>query len=155
MTTASLPVPTKDLATAILGIWKLKSRIDIDGNGQRRIDPGLGADPLGIVCFAPGCFAAQFMKRDRSAGPAAPALPQAVNNSNAVGGYDAYFGSYELDAATGAITTLLEGSITPSNVGTRFVRDIRVVENELIIQLATTAPDGAAVTRTLRWSRLM
>jgi hypothetical protein len=29
------------------------------------IDSALGEDPLGVLCFAPGYFAAQFMKGDR------------------------------------------------------------------------------------------
>ena len=65
MKKAFLPPLTANLAAAILGIWKLKSRQDVDDTGQIRIDPFLGRDPLGILCFAPCHFAAQFMKRDR------------------------------------------------------------------------------------------
>jgi hypothetical protein len=66
MTKTSLPSPIASLSTAILGIWKLKSREDMDSTGQVRIDPFLGRDPLGILCLGPTHFAAQFMKRDRS-----------------------------------------------------------------------------------------
>jgi hypothetical protein len=68
-----LPPPTPDLAAAILGIWRLLSREDYDAGGSRRIDPFLGAEPLGILCFAPKQFAAQFMNRSRgiAAGAAA------------------------------------------------------------------------------------
>jgi hypothetical protein len=155
MTAAPLPAPTRDLAQAILGIWSLQTREDLDDSGQRRTDPGLGADPLGMLCFAPGHFAAQFMKRDRSSAPGAGDLPPALNNSGAVAGYDAYFGTYELDRDAGTITTLLEASISPANIGAKFVRDVRVIGNELIIRLATAAPDGTPVTRTLRWTRLL
>ena len=54
------------LASDIVGFWSLVSRIDVDAAGHRHIDPALGADPLGVLCFAPGRFAAQFSKRDRS-----------------------------------------------------------------------------------------
>ena len=57
---------TPDLATAILGVWKLKSREDVDAAGIIHTDPFLGLDPIGMLCFGGVHFAAQFMKRDRS-----------------------------------------------------------------------------------------
>ena len=60
-----LPPLIANLAEAILGIWKLKSREDVDATEQVHIDPLLGPEPLGILCFGPVYFAAQFMKRDR------------------------------------------------------------------------------------------
>ncbi len=158
MSTPSLPAPAKDLETAMLGMWKLKSRIDLDESGNRRIDPALGADPMGVLCFSPGYFAAQFMRRDRSAGAGAGAgaavVAPSLNNSAAVDGYDAYFGTYVLDRAAGTIATTLEGSVSPANIGKVFVRHVRAQDDELTIQLATSAADGAPVTRTLRFSRL-
>jgi hypothetical protein len=50
-----------------------------------------------------GNFAAQFMKRDRSAADSTAARA-GTNNSIAVGGYDAYFGKYTVDEATGTVT---------------------------------------------------
>lgn len=146
----SLPPPTANLAAEILGIWKLKSREDIDDTGQIQIDPFLGGDPLGILCFGPNHFAAQFMKRDRSEN--VPERVQAKNNTVAANGYDAYFGTYNIDEIAGTLTTHLEGSISPANVGSTYVRDARVVDNELIIQLHTTAVDGTAITRTNNFS---
>ncbi len=34
--------------------------------GQRRMDPTLGAHPIGILSYAGDHFTAQFMKRDRT-----------------------------------------------------------------------------------------
>ena len=42
----------------MIGVWWLLSREDFASDGSRRIDPTLGADPLGILTFAPGRFAA-------------------------------------------------------------------------------------------------
>ena len=154
MKKASLPPQTGNLATAILGIWKLKSREDVDTTGQIQIDPFLGQDPLGILCFGPDHFAAQFMKRDRSSQENVPQPAQAKNNTLSVDGYDAYFGTYSIDENTGTLTTHLEGSISPGNVGSTYVRDARVVDNELIIQLETAAVDGTAITRTNTFSRI-
>jgi hypothetical protein len=68
-------------------------------------------------------------------------LPGA-NNTAAVGGYDAYFGTYELDATRGTVVVKLEASLAPANIaarsfiGTRFTG--RLVEE-------TTLGDRPAV----------
>ena len=154
MMKASLPPPIANLGTAILGIWKLKSREDIDATGQVHIDPFLGRDPLGILCFGPTHFAAQFMKRDRSRQENMLQRVEAENNTVGVDGYDAYFGTYSIDEIAGTLTTHLEGSISPANIGATYVRDARVVGNELFIQLETAAVDGTAITRTNTFFRI-
>ncbi|HEX7078645.1 MAG TPA: lipocalin-like domain-containing protein [Candidatus Eisenbacteria bacterium] len=159
-----LPPPAPDLAKSLLGIWRLVSREDYAADGRRLIDPALGADPLGIVSFAPSYFAAQFMNRNRSAPSAGGAIggaadrsasaAAAANNSSAIDGYDAYFGSYTCDAEAGRIATRLEGGISRANIGSVFTRDIRVIGDRLLIRLATNAADGTPVTRTLTFERL-
>lgn len=149
-----LPPPSADLASEILGSWRLVSREDYDAEGRRHIDPILGGDPLGFLTFAPGAFAAQFMKRDRGASTSSQATAAGVNNTGAVDGYDAYFGRYEVDAREGAITVTLEGSISPANIGLTLRRDIRSAGNRLWIRLATTAADGTPVTRILTFERI-
>lgn len=143
-----------DLGAAIVGIWKLKSREDVDDAGQIHVDPFLGRDPLGILCFGPSHFAAQFMKRDRSRQENVPARAQAKNNTAGVNGYDAYFGSYHVDENSGTISTYIEGSISPDNIGQTYVRAARVVDDQLFIQLKTTAVDGTSITRTNTFSRV-
>ena len=150
----SLPPPTANLSAAILGIWKLKSREDVDAAQQVHIDPFLGRNPVGILCFGPTHFAAQFMKRERSGQDSALGRVQAKNNTIGVNGYDAYFGTYSVDETAGTLTTHLEGSISPANVGDTYVRDVRVLGNELIIQLHTTGIDGTAIKRTNTFSRI-
>jgi hypothetical protein len=149
----TLPPPSPDLAAAMIGIWRLVSREDCDQDGGRNIDPILGADPLGVLSFAPGLFAAQFTKRDRCGATAVSPTAAGANNSAAVGGYDAYFGSYTVDEAAGTITVRLEGALSPSSIGATLTRDIRVDRDQLTIQLATTAADGTPVTRTLQFTR--
>ena len=78
----------------------------MDARGQIVIDPFLGRDPIGILCFGPTHFAAQFMKRDRSDEERLPNI-QAKNNTAAVNGYDAYFGTYSVDEAAGTLATQL------------------------------------------------
>jgi hypothetical protein len=84
--------------------------------------------------------------------PAAPAAPGS-NNSTAINGYDAYFGSYRVDAREGRIVTLLEGALSPANVGQEYTRDARVAGDRLYIRLTTTRPDRVTITRTLTFER--
>ncbi|MDP4262799.1 MAG: lipocalin-like domain-containing protein [Bacteroidota bacterium] len=150
-----LPPPSSGLATTIQGVWWLQSREDWTKDGQQRIDPVLGADPVGILSYAVTHFAAQFMKRERSPDNllSQPSY-SGQNNTVAVGGYDAYFGTYEVNEQTGKVAHTLIGSINPSNIGITVSRDLRVNDDKLIIQLETTTTGGEPITRTLTWKRV-
>jgi hypothetical protein len=142
------------LASQLVGTWRLVSREDRTAAGERRIDQGLGADPLALLVYdADGNFTAQFMKRDRSNDVIAATAAAGMNNSAAVNGYDAYFGTYKVDEASGSVTQLLQGALSPGDVGKIVTREMRVEEGRLIIELATTSGDGEPVTRTLIWLR--
>ena len=141
------------LSADLPGTWRLRSRVDVTGSGARRPDPLLGEDPVALLIYdRSGHFSAQFMKRDRSAavqsGPA-----DAQNNTQAQGGYDAYFGTYSVDDAKGTVTQRLLGSLSRGNVGMVLTRAMEVRENTLRITLETTAVDGTPVVRTLTWER--
>jgi len=148
----SIPKPSGNLSSEIIGLWLLESREDWTLDGQKRIDPTLGADPIGILAYANVHFSAQFMKRDRSN------LSKLVsysgsNNTVAVGGYDAYFGTFDVDEINGKVKHTLSGSINDQNIGISVWRDLRVINNKLIIQLDTTTIDGEPIVRTLTWNR--
>jgi Lipocalin-like domain len=136
------------------GTWWLQSREDWTKDGQRRIDPVLEPDPIGILSYAKNHFAAQFMKRNRTGDPAGQITYSGQNNTSAVGGYDAYFGTYDVNVKTGKVAHTLIGSITPLNMGMTVSRDLRVNDNNLMIQLETTTPVGEPITRTLIWTRI-
>src|SRR5512140_1983305 len=141
------------LAERLAGTWQLQSRIDRTASGERCAEPTLGEDPLALVFFdRAGHFAAQFMKRDRST--AAAATPGATNNTRAVDGYDAYFGTYRVDEERGVVTTTLLGALAREHVGAVLTRAMRVDGDTLTITLDTSAGDGRPVTRTLTWSRV-
>ena len=153
----ALPPPSADLASEILGAWWLLSRLDHDDSGNRHVCPILGAEPLGYLSFTPRRFSAQFMRRGReleSTPPATAAAVPVANNTGAVGGYDAYFGTYELDAARGTVVVTLEAALSPANIGKTFLREIRVVDGRLVIRLNTNAADGTPISRTLTFERL-
>src|SRR5665213_1325985 len=116
----------KTLASQLIGTWQLLSREDRTAAGERRIDPGLGGDPVALLVYdAAGNFAAQFMKRDRSSDAVAVTGRAGVNNSSAVNGYDAYFGSYTVDEASGSVTQVLHGALSRGDVGKVVTREMQ------------------------------
>lgn len=142
------------LSSELPGTWLLESRVDVTPAGQQHPDPLLGDDPVALLIYdRTGHFSAQFMKRNRSAViQAAPA--NAKNNTQAQGGYDAYFGTYSIDDANGMVTQQLMGSLSAVNVGMVLTRAMEVRGTTLLIKLETTAADGTPVTRTLTWRRV-
>jgi len=137
----------------LVGTWRLLSRLDRDASGEPVDEPTLGSDPMALLFFdGAGNFAAQFMKRDRSSAMEAPALI-GQNNTTAIGGYDAYFGTYEVDETSGDVQTRLVGALSPSHVGATMIRNMKVEEGKLIIRLTTTTADDTQVHRTLTWER--
>ena len=154
------PSPSQPLSTSLIGAWELLSRIDRTASGERRVEPGLGEDPVALLYYdASGRFAAQFMKRNRSVADAASsAAPlgagrNALNNSRSQGGSDAYFGTYIVDDTHGTVTQRLIGALSAENVGQVLTRGMRVDGDTLTIAVETAAPDGEAVTRTLTFRR--
>ena len=103
---------------SLVGTWELLSREDLTSDGQRRIEPNLGSDPVAYLMYdAAGHFAVQFMRRDRKPAHDAPAQRTAGsgNNSGALQGYDAYFGRYTA-GADGTVTQELLGALSPGDV---------------------------------------
>ncbi len=137
-----------------MGTWKLISREDITSDGERRIEPNLGADPLAYLIYdAGGQFAAQFMRRNRGSASTDVQWASGANNSRPVDGYDAYFGKYRVET-DGIVTQELEGALSPADVGKTVTRRYSVDGDQLVIEVETTLGDGRPVTRTLRWQRV-
>ena len=143
-----------DQGQRFTGVWWLLSREDRAKDGSLRIDPTLGPDAKGILTYANGRFAAQFMKRDRTNGVNTDSPSAGQNNTGAVGGYDAYFGTYSVNDATGEVVHRLDGALTAENVGMEVSRTLTVTGDNLEIQLETSTIDGEPITRTLTWERV-
>ena len=150
----AIAVPVQ--AQALVGTWQLLSRTDSSTAGVQPADGPLGADPVAWIIYdAKGHVAAQLMARDRTKG-AAVTPPTALdpNNSAARGGYDAYFGTYELDAATHTVKHHLLGALSPGDVGRTLKRSYRLSGDTLTISFDAKRVDGAAVVRRLVWRRV-
>ncbi len=148
------PAQGARLSTLLPGTWRLVSRQDVTADGRTYPDPALGSDPVALLIYdRAGHFSAQFMKRDRDNLPADGAAG-AANNTQAQGGYDAYFGTYRVDDETGVVTQTLLGALSRAHVGAVLSRAMSVTGDALVIALETSAWDGTAVRRTLTWERV-
>jgi hypothetical protein len=145
---------SEPLSHALPGTWQLEARFDTTAAGGRKPDPLLGDDPIALLFYdRAGHFAAQFMKRDRASAPVVTAVA-GTNNTMAQGGYDAYFGEYSVNDATGEVTQTLVGTLSAQNVGMTITRKMSVQADRLEIELHTNAFDGTPVTRKLIWKRV-
>jgi hypothetical protein len=143
------------LSATLPGTWELLSRVDVDDAGLPQDEPSLGSDPVGLLFYdRSGHFAAQFMKRERSAAKTFDAPVAGSNNTRAQGGYDAYFGSYLVDDAAGTVTQRLTGALSRESVGMEITRSMCVDGEQLMIIVQTTSPTGKPLTRTLKWKRV-
>ena len=131
------------LSAALIGTWELLSREDRNAADEVVPEPALASDPLGLLIYdRAGRFALQLMKRVRSA-------------KSGRRGYDAYFGTYVVDDERGVVTQTLHAALAPEHVGAVVTREMSVKRNALTIRLNTTSVEGEAVTRTLRWRRVI
>lgn len=142
------------LSDLLPGSWQLVSRFDRTAAGEKVAEPTLGEDPIALLYYdRSGHFAAQFMRRDRTAA-IADGPPAARNNSRALGGYDAYFGTYTVNDLDRTVTQRLLGALAPENVGLELTRRMDVDGDRLVIKLETSGASGDVVTRTLTWQRV-
>jgi Lipocalin-like domain len=116
-------------------------------------EPNLGADPIGIIVYdRAGNVSAQLMKRHRTDTTATPQGTQATNNSSATGGYDAYFGKYEVDTKAHTVTHHPIGAIALADIGKSLTRSYEFVGGELRLSFEATN-NGVSVRRTVRFRR--
>ena len=144
------------LSGSLPGTWLLESRIDLVPVGPAPSGAISGEDPVALLIYdRAGHFAAQFMKRDRSAvvpdGPGG-----ARNNSRAQGGYDAYFGTYTVDDAASTVTQRLLGALSQENVDSILTREMEVRGDTLVIRVRPrpqTVLPSPELLRGIGWGR--
>jgi hypothetical protein len=140
--------------TLLVGTWEAVSRVDRDSAGRLSIEPTLGREPRGYLIYdAAGHVAAQLMAAKRAAACEGRGATDS-NNSTYVCEYDAYFGRYIVDEATGTVKHMLDGALSPSDVGRELTRRFRVDGDTLTIQFEVGGPGGERLTRTMTWHRV-
>ena len=147
-----------DEAKILIGTWRLVSRSTVTLDGKPVTDPNLGSTPTGYLVYdSSGHVSAQLMRPDRTMNEltncGVQAGKAADNNSAAVCGYDAYFGTYTLENRF-TVAHHLEIAISPADVGKVIRRTFQVDGDSLTISFSTTSPQGQPLTRKLLWKRV-
>ena len=138
------------IRSSLIGVWKLRScrRTFEDG----RTEFPFGEKPVGRIEYdKEGRMFALLMRPGRRS-TLAPGLEldaaSAEEIREAVTGFVAYFGSYEVDDASQTVTHHVEASLEPSWVGTSLKRRFRWDGAKLVL---TRAVPG--MTDELLWER--
>jgi hypothetical protein len=138
----------------IVGSWELQSRTVTRASGEVINDPVLGERPIGRLFYsASGHMALQMMRQGRPQAITEPPAQENAPNARIVLGYDAYFGTFAIDAAAGTVTHHIEGSLFPEDLGRDFVRRFRVDGDTFELSFASPSPDGSSISRTLTFRR--
>jgi len=138
----------------IVGAWQLESRTVRKTSGEILLDPVLGKQPTGrLVYDVSGHMMLQMMRQERAQAISVPSNPHDAANARIVLGYDAYFGTFTVNAAEGTITHHVEGSLFPEDLGKDFRRFFRIEGDTFTLSFTSRAPEGFDVTRTLLFRR--
>jgi hypothetical protein len=126
-----------------IGVWKLIrcERKFKDG----RIDYPYGERPVGRITYdRAGRMSAQLMRPDRRS-TVPPGVSLIAGNASAeeihqaVDGFIAYFGAFDVDASTQTVIHHVQACLVPSWVGTDLKRTYRFNANRLVLTAVTSS----------------
>ncbi|MCC7180472.1 MAG: lipocalin-like domain-containing protein [Acidobacteria bacterium] len=177
------PRSTRSAREQMIGSWELQTRTVRRASGEVVNDAVLGEAPIGRLFYdASGHMALQMMRQGRAQAIGEPASPEDAANARVRLGYDAYFGTFNVDtvaadgkgtagaadaavaavAADGAdgadgvrgtVTHHVQGSLFPDDLGKEFTRYFRVKGDTLELSFTSRAADGTDISRTLVFQR--
>ena len=78
----------------------------------------------------------------------------AANSTQAILGYNAYFGTYTVNEHDGTITHHLEAALFPGDIGKDIERHFTISGDQLTYTFNTTDREGAKISRTVVWQRI-
>jgi hypothetical protein len=154
---ADAPVAaTEPPASRLVGTWRLHSFVEVRPSGEVVPSGRYGPNVTGrIVYDAAGNMMAQLANPDRpkfAADSAMRGTPEEIKR--AFEGYNAYFGTYVVDEASGTIRHRVESNLFPNAVGTEFTRRFRLDGDELTLELPPAAIQGEQRVVRLVWRRV-
>jgi hypothetical protein len=145
----------------LVGGWRLASRVTTTTDGKVLVDPGLSAIPNGVLIYdRSGHVAAQLSRPGRTVEAlpdecrAAERVKGTNDTAQTILGYDAYFGTFTVDAKNNVVTHHLESALFPGDIGKDIKRNFSIAGDTLTIKFHTTTADGTPVVRTLVWARM-
>ena len=127
----------------LIGVWRLRSCLRTFKDG--RTEHPFGEQPVGRIEYdKPGRVSALLMRPGRQS-----ALPPRTElDDDAVTGFVAYFGTFNIEEAAQTVVHHVEASLAPGWVGTVLKRRFRFNARRLI--LTRPAPDSSD---ELAWAR--
>jgi hypothetical protein len=116
---ASSPAFADDSKSSVIGAWRMTSLQVTDANGHQTEIPYSGQ----VIFSQRGTLSVQAMNPDASAAP----TPYTAN------GYEAYYGSVEVDETRKTFAITVESSLVRNLIGQRMERRFQVDVDELTI----------------------
>ncbi len=145
-----------DPRSKLFGVWKLVCIEERDDQG-RLVEPlDYGSNPIGMLIYYPsGHMSVHAMRRGRAKLPSddlhsAPAEAAKA----ALVGYNAYFGTFEVDAQKGVVIHHVEGAMIPNWEGSKQVRRFTLQDDKLVLEPPQFQAAGQQRTRRLTWQRI-
>lgn len=126
------PQPGSD-RDKLIGAWRLVSLEAPGADGQPQAVPGLTGS---LVYTSDGHVSVQIMY---------PQSQTSLSNDYVLNGYEASFGSYDVNPSAHTVTHHVQGSITRGLVGKDLVRAYQITNNRLVIH-STRADEHWSVT---------
>jgi putative RNA 2'-phosphotransferase len=141
-----LVIPDAGSSGALVGAWRLVSFEELQPGGG--VVHPYGERPAGLLVYeATGRMAVQVMRRDRkalSSNELESVPPEELKQ--AVEGFTAFFGTYEIDEQERVIIHRVEGHLLPNSVGKDLRRRFELSGDRLILM--------PAATRRVTWERI-
>ena len=136
------------------GVWSLVSYTARSASGEEALP--FGEEPMGRLIYTPtGHVSATLCRTPR------PRFASADRKMGTDGelrvasdGFDAYAGTYEIDAATNRVVHHVALSSWPNIMGTDQVRYFALDNEDLVLTTPPMLSRGSAWVLTLKWRRL-
>lgn len=146
----------QDSTTAsLVGTWRLESMVERRPDGQRLPSSRYGPNVAGLLVYdRDGHMMAQLMNPDRPrfAGDS-PTRGTPDEVKAAFDGYNAYYGTWSVDAQARTIRHRVTGNLYPNAVGTEFLRTFALDGDRLTLELPPARIQGEERTVQLVWRR--
>jgi hypothetical protein len=140
----------------LVGTWKLVSIEERRANGELVTPLDYGPDPIGLLIYdATGRISVHAMRRGRPKLPSDDVhLAPPEQAKAAFTGYNAYFGTYEVDEKQGIVIHHVQGSLIPNWEGSDQRRRFILDGDRLILIPPEIQAAGEKRTRRLTWERV-
>lgn len=148
---AQSPV-TKD---SLVGAWRLLTVETVRPNGESHTR-WMGPHPTGLIIYsAAGVMSVEIMRDPRPV-MKSPDFDTASSSEKAaaIDGYYAYFGTYDFDVKSQAVTHHVRASLQPGEVGLDYTRSVVLRGDTITLSTPLFDEEGEKRFNRLTWERV-